>query len=117
MSKVEETSKISISEFDRLIKKYKDAIESDVEFSKEEYLVIFRLWNTLQYNTTLQSSPLRARFSKIVFDKVLPKAQKALNMVVSRGFSFYSKEFDFYVGGILEKRFRYHIEDLENTKE
>jgi hypothetical protein len=103
---------LSRREFNRLLEKYTDAIERNEEFSKEEYLEIGRLWNTVSFHAELRSTAEGEHFSELVRDKVLLKAVDALGMVVSRGYSFYSEEFDFFFGGTLDKRFRYAVEGL-----
>lgn len=48
---------ISLSDFKNAIARYSNQIEAGQEFSKDEYMTIGRLWNTVLYYTVLQSNP------------------------------------------------------------
>lgn len=104
--------KIILTEFYRMIETYSNAIEIDQPLSPGQYLTVGRLWNTVSYHRELMEMPSGKRFFEIVRDKGIPKMVNALNMIVSRGYSFYSEEYDFMLGGTMEERFRYRITDL-----
>jgi hypothetical protein len=107
---------MTVTEFVDQIQRYSAAIDSNSKFSTDEYLQIGRLWNTLLFYTTLQDSPAGGKFFRLVRDKLLPTIRNELNMQVARGYSFYSEEHDFILGGTLGERFRYRIAELENSK-
>jgi hypothetical protein len=99
--------------FTEAIERFSQIIEQGRQLSTEEYLEIGRLWNTVAHYPALQSSPEGGRYYALVRDKVEPQMVQALHMVVSRGYAFYSQEYDFTLGGILPERNRYRIKELE----
>jgi hypothetical protein len=104
---------ITLTNFYMEIQQYSYMIENDQSLNTETCLKIGRLWNTALYYTQLQSVESVARFNELVRDKALLKIVELLNMEVSRGYSFYSPELNFRIGGILEEQFRYQIVDIE----
>jgi hypothetical protein len=91
------------------IRKYLDAIDRKERLLVNDYLEIGRLWNTIAYYNRRESTSEESRFYDIVFQDILPIMVQELHMVVSRGYSFYSQEFDFMFGGILPEQNRYKV--------
>ncbi|MEY8760248.1 hypothetical protein [Chryseobacterium tongliaoense] len=104
---------MNLSEYHNIIKKYSKDIDDRKRFTPNEYLIIGKLWNTICYYAKLQSTNDGKKFYRLVRDVLIPEMIKALDMTVSRGYSFYSEKYDFTLGGILEERFRFIIEDIE----
>jgi len=96
------------------IDQYSSWIEAKHAFSTEELLVLSRLWNTLLYYTGLQQTPAGERLFRLVRDEAITRIVESLEMEVSRGFAYQSRTFDMKLGGLLEERYRYTIEELEN---
>jgi hypothetical protein len=88
-----------------------DFLDSARPVSTDEYLNVARLWNTLMFYQDLQRTPEGTRFDEVFRRRALPDMAQALNMEVSRGFAYYSKELDFVVGGPPDERFRFDIPD------
>jgi hypothetical protein len=103
---------MNLSEYHELIKKYSKDIERREEFTENEYLLIGKLWNTICYYTKLQSTNEGKKFFGLVRDVLMPEIIKALDMKVSRGYSFHSEKHNFTLGGILEERFWFIIDDI-----
>jgi hypothetical protein len=104
---------MTLAEFDQAMERFSHEIETGRDFSTEEFLAIGRLWNTLSHYTSLQASPAGARFFRLVRDELMPKMVQSLNMTMSRGFSFYSPEHNFRLGGPPAVEYRYIVPELE----
>jgi len=113
MSEQKTAGEMALADLHNRMAKYSAEIERDQQLSEQEYIEIGRLWNTVSHYNLHEPGAAGARFYELVRDKGIPKMVQALRMVVSRGYSFYSPDFDFALGGIMEARFRYRIPELE----
>jgi hypothetical protein len=108
---------ITLADFNKLIETYLNDIKQGQKFTKDDYLAIGRIWNSMNHYTSLQATSDGKRFYELVRDTVMDRIVEALNMKVGRGYSFHSKEYDFVLGGTMDKRHRYEIVDWDTAGE
>jgi len=107
---VEDAPELTQAELIRAVETWVERLERQDSFSVAEYLAFGRLWNTTLAHPSIGVGPERTRFLELV-QREMPKMAGVLKMVPGRGFALTSSDYDFVLGGILDKRFQYRIKD------
>jgi len=84
--------------FDSLVGKSVSLLEGKTEtIDRDDFITMIRLYNTI---TVLHLSDKKyTQFINLFVPDNLGKAAKVINATISKGMSYYSKEFDLYIGG------------------
>ena len=89
---------ISQTKFDSLIDISIKLLEtSSNNITREEFLIMIRLFNTIDvFNLT---GNRYKKFRNLFFPNYVDRASKSINAKLWKGMSYYSKEYDIYIGG------------------
>jgi len=86
-------------------------MKSGHEMTKEDYVTMIRLWNTIEFRRLGPKDPLFHRYAAAFFPGYVERISKSLNAQPTKGMALYSKEYDIYLGGKPYPTSQYRLED------
>lgn len=98
--------KIERQSFDSLVGFFICKLKNRPPFSLDEYVKIIRIDNTISIymlNFCDFNFELYQKFIDLFDSKVMSECIEKLNAVRTKGFGYYSREFDIEIGGVLER--------------
>jgi len=101
---------IGTQEFRGLVEKYMGLMEAAAEMTIEDYIIMVRLWNTIDVYRLAPTDELYQRYSAAFFPAFVEPISKALNTLPTKGMALYSKEYDIYIGGYPDAGSQYQLE-------
>jgi len=90
---------IDAQEFRILVEKYLAGMEAASAMTIEDYIIMVRLWNTIDVFQLAASDALYKLYADAFFPAYAELISKALHALPTKGMALYSKEYDIYIGG------------------
>jgi len=90
---------VAKSEFDKSVDELNKLYTNNASLKRSDYILSVRIYNTIAMNNLINANSEYKTFYEFFSRKYLGQTARALHAKMAKGFCFYSKKYDLFIGG------------------